>query len=180
MVQAVSERIAVPPDRRGQVGRGQLALGAVVTGGAVLLAARLAQAYSPAPTNPDVRFYWKRLRKPDMQPPDWAFGIWGPLYAMLAVSGLRVWNARRGRERTRALLLWGGMQVLDVLWLWLGFGRRERGAMALESGTAIASAAAYVASARQVDRVASGLAVPHLAWLAFAALLSEELWRKNR
>lgn len=180
MDQGVLERIAVPPNRRGQVGRGRLAAGAVVIGGAVLLAAGLARAYSPAPDNPGVRSYWKRLRKPDMQPPDWAFGVWGPLYAMLTLSGLRVWNARPGRERTRALLLWGGMQALDVLWLWLGFGRRERGAMALESGTAIANAAAYVAAARRVDRIAADLAVPHLAWLAFAALLSEELWRKNR
>ena len=180
MGQGVLERIAVPPDRRGRVGGGQVALGAVVIGGAVLLAERLARAYSPAPTNPGVRRYWKRLRKPNMQPPDWAFGIWGPLYAMLAISGLRVWNARPGWERTQALLLWGGMQALDVLWLWLGFGRRERGAMALESGTAIANAAAYVAAARRVDRIAADLAVPHLAWLAFAALLSEELWRKNR
>ena len=180
MDQGVLERIVVPPDRRGQVGGGHLAAGVVAIGGAVLLAARLAGAYSPAPTNPGVRLYWKRLRKPDMQPPDWAFGIWGPLYAMLAISGLRVWNARPGWERTQALLLWGGMQALDVLWLWLGFGRRERGAMALESGTAIANAAAYVAAARRVDRVAANLAVPHLAWLAFAALLSEELWRKNR
>ena len=42
------------------------------------------------------------------------------------------------------------------------------------------NAAAYVETARKVDRPAAWLAVPYAAWIGFAALLSEELWRRNR
>jgi tryptophan-rich sensory protein len=37
-----------------------------------------------------------------------------------------------------------------------------------------------VDAARRVDGPSSALSAPYLAWIAFAGLLSEELWRLNR
>ena len=50
----------------------------------------------------------------------------------------------------------------------------------IDERTVIANAGAYAAAARRVDPVAAGLALPYVAWACFAALLSEELWRRNR
>jgi tryptophan-rich sensory protein len=174
-------RVAAPATRRRPLGGGELALGLAVVGGSVLASALAAARVSPSPTNPEIRRYYKRLEKPPFNPPDGAFAIWGPLYAALIVSGVRIWNAPRGPARTRALTHWFGIQALDVLWLWLGFGRpRARGAMALESVATVANGAAYVDAARRVDGPAGWLAAPYVAWVGFAALLSEELWRRNR
>lgn len=172
--------MVVPAGRRGDVGTKELAVAVAACGGAVLASGLIARAYAPAPTNPRVRRYWNRLEKPPFQPPDWAFAIWGPLYLMLTVSGVRVWTSPRGPARSRALLHWFGIQALDPLWLYLGFGARRRGAMTAEAAATVANAAAYVEAARRVDRPAAWLGVPHLAWIGFAALLSEELWRRNR
>lgn len=173
--------MAVPAGRRRKVGAGELAVAVAACGGAVLVSGLVAGAYTPAPANPRVRRYWNRLEKPPFQPPDWAFGIWGPLYLMLVLSGVRVWlSPRGGPARGRALAHWFGIQALDALWVYLGFGERRRGAMATEAVATVANAAAYVEAARHVDRPAAWLGVPHLAWVGFAALLSEELWRRNR
>jgi tryptophan-rich sensory protein len=154
--------------------------GLAVTGGAVLASALVAGRFSPSPGRSRIRRDYERLDKPPFNPPDQAFAIWGPLYALLTVSGLRVWNAPRGKARTRALTHFFGIQVLNALWMVLGFGLQRRGAMAVESAVTVLNAAAYADAARRVDRTAGWLAVPHLAWVGFAALLSEELWRRNR
>ena len=52
--------------------------------------------------------------------------------------------------------------------------------MAAEAAVTVLNAAAHADAARRVDRTASLLAVPYAAWVGFAALLSEELWRRNR
>jgi tryptophan-rich sensory protein len=171
------QRVAAPPGRR--VDRGGLLTGLGVLGGAICASALVSAIFSPAPGNQPERRFYERLDKPAFTPPDPAFAIWGPLYAALLLSGLRIWNAPPGADRDRALAHWFGIQGLNALWLWLGFGQRRLDAMTLEGGVTVANAAAYVATADRVDRPAALLGLPYLAWIAFAALLSEELWRRN-
>lgn len=172
--------VAVPARQRRRIGGGELAIGLALTGGAVIASALVSGRYSPSPGNSRIRRDYRRLDKPPFNPPDWVFGIWGPLFAALSVSGLRVWNAPRGTDRTRALAHWFGIQALNAIWMVIGFGWRRRGAMAVEAAATVANAAAYLDAARRVDRTAAWLAAPYLPWVAFAALLSEELWRRNR
>jgi tryptophan-rich sensory protein len=160
--------------------RGDPLLGALLLGGALLASGLLSALYSPAPLNGRIRRDYERLDKPPFTPPDWAFGIWGPLWTALAVAGWRLWRAPYSPARSQALLHWFGAQGLNVAWLWLGFGRRRRGAMTLESAVSVGNAAALAASARKVDPAASALTLPYLAWLGFAGLLSYSLWRRNQ
>lgn len=183
MANDLVQRVAAPPSRRRgkPLGMGELGLGLLVTGGAVLASALVSAKHSPAPIHPGVYARYKLLRKPSYTPPDWAFGgVWPPLYLLLTASGWRVWNAPRGPQRTRALAHWFGIQGLNALWLYLGFRRRERGAMTAESVVTVANAVAYAEAAARLDRPAAALSLPYAAWVGFAALLSEELWRRNR
>ena len=61
-----------------------------------------------------------------------------------------------------------------------GLRQRRRGAATLEAALTTVNAVAYLDAARRVDRPAAWLAAPYAAWIGFAALLSEELWRRNR
>jgi len=173
-------RIALVPRQAGRVSDGDLATALAVCGGAVLASALLAARWSPSPAHGAIRRDYERLDKPPFNPPDAAFAVWGPLYAALTVSGARIWNAPPGRARTRALAHWFGIQGLNAFWMWLGFGRRLRGAATLEAVATVANAGAYLAAAQRVDAPAAWLAAPYAAWIGFAALLSEELWRRNR
>jgi translocator protein len=42
-----------------------------------------------------------------------------------------------------------------------------------------ATGAAYVASAWRVDRPAAAVGIPFVAWLGFATLLAERVWKRN-
>jgi tryptophan-rich sensory protein len=153
--------------------------GALALGGALLASGVLSALWSPAPINPRIRRDYKRLDKPGFTPPDWAFGIWGPLWAGLAVAGWRLWRAPPGAGRSQALLHWFAAQGLNAAWLWLGFDRRQRGAMAAESVISVGNAAALAVASRRVDRTAAALTLPYLGWISFAALLSLSIWRRN-
>ncbi|WP_372620092.1 TspO/MBR family protein [Falsiroseomonas sp.] len=160
--------------------RGDSVLGAILLGGALVFSAALSARYSPAPIHPRRWAYYRRLAKPAFTPPDYAFAVWGPLWLALAVAGWRLWRAPKSRARSRALLHWFAAQALNPVWLWLGFRRRNRGAMALEGAGAVANAVALADAARRTDSMAGVLSLPYLAWIGFAGLLSEELWRLNR
>lgn len=179
MTGSLVQSLAKPAGRR-PISDRDLALGLAVTAGTVLASALVAGRYSPSPNHPRIRWNYKRLEKPPFNPPDKAFVVWLPLYGALTLSGWRVWNAPHGPARNRALGHWFGIQALNALWVWLGFGRRARGAATVEAVVTVANAVAYVDAARRVDRPAAALAVPYAGWIGFAALLSEELWRRNR
>jgi tryptophan-rich sensory protein len=151
----------------------------VLIGGALVASAALSARYAPSPLRPRTYAQYKRLKKPGFTPPDPAFGVWGPVWAGLGYAAWRLWNSEPGPDRDRALAHWFAGRGLDVLWLWLGFRRRARGAMAVESLLTIANAAAGADAARRVDGTAAALCLPYLAWISFAGLLSEELWRLN-
>jgi tryptophan-rich sensory protein len=44
----------------------------------------------------------------------------------------------------------------------------------------VATGATYVMAAAKVDRPAAAMGVPFVAWLGFATLLAERIWRDNQ
>jgi benzodiazapine receptor len=128
----------------------------------------------------DSAWYNVKLEKPPFQPPREVFApVWTALYALMTASVARVYEARRSRERTRALTLWGAQLALNAGWSAIFFGaRRPRLALA-ELGGLLATIGAYVHQARVVDRRAARLMLPYLGWTAFAAVLNEEIVRRN-
>jgi len=172
--------VVVPQGRASRVSDGDVATAVAVSAGAVLISALLAARWSPGPGHGAITRQYRRLEKAPFNPPDWAFGVWGPLYLGLTVAGARLWNAPQGPARTRALGHWFGIQGLNALWMWLGFRKGQRGAAAVEAAVTVVNAAAFVDAAREVDRPAAWLGGVYAGWVSFAALLAEELWRRNR
>jgi tryptophan-rich sensory protein len=61
----------------------------------------------------------------------------------------------------------------------LAFGRRRLWAATADSALLCAVMANYASLARRVDRAAAALAVPEIAWTAFATVLSAAVAMKN-
>lgn len=152
-----------------------VALGAfaAITAGAVYAGARSTrEAVSQG--------WYKRLRKPPFQPPREAFApVWTALYALIAVSGWRIWGSPAGAERSRALGLWFVQLGLNAAWSHLFFGRRQLKAAAVENGALLGSIVAYTVAASRVDRKAPWLMAPYLGWVSFANVLSADIARRN-
>jgi translocator protein len=124
--------------------------------------------------------WYQQLDKPDFTPPDRVFPVvWTTLYALIAWSGWRVWNAAPSRHRTAALRLWLSQLAANAKWSKLFFSQHRlmgslADALALE-GTIFA----YISHSRKVDRAAAGAFVPYAAWVAFVIVLNAEIARRN-
>ena len=151
-----------------------LAVGTVV---AALLAGKRA---NPGPDHPRTQRWYKRLEKPGFTPPTPAYPVaWTAIEASLAYGGYRLLRAEPSPERSKALALWTLNQVGIGGWSEVFFGYRAPGWGTLASAGLGISAVTYVAVATQTDKVAAGLGLPLVAWVTFATLLSEEIWRRN-
>ena len=132
------------------------------------------------PGRGETREWYDALEKPSFNPPDFIFApVWTTLYVLIAISGYRVWSSDAGRERTHALALWGAQLTLNAAWSPLFFGAKKPALALADLLMMLATIASYTAAARKVDKPAAWLMSPYLAWVAFAALLNEEIVRLN-
>jgi tryptophan-rich sensory protein len=124
--------------------------------------------------------WYQRLDKPPFTPPDAVFPIvWAVLYCLMALSGWRVWRHRGSPERAAALRLWVSQLVSNAEWTRLFFGEHLP-TWSLANILSLQSVViGYILEARKVDKAAAALFVPYAAWIAFAALLNEEIVRRN-
>jgi len=126
------------------------------------------------------RGWYRWLRKSSLNPPDRVFApVWTALYGLNALSAARVYRAEPSSDRSRALALWGTQQTLNAAWSPLFFGQHRPRAALANIGLMWAAIAAYLLTARKVDRLSSGLVVPYLGWVSFAAFLNAQVVRKN-
>jgi len=151
-----------------------------VAGGVMAVSALIGRRYSPEPSHPDIDRWYHDLDKPSYTPPDPVFGgVWPVLQVLLAIGGYRLLRAAPGCDRDTALALWLFNAAMIGGWTKIFFGERSLAGGSLAAGGMLASGAAYVEFARRVDGLAGAAGVPFAAWLAFATLLSEEVWRRN-
>ena len=147
-------------------------------GAAAAAAGLFGARYSPRDAR--TKLWYSRLDKPGFTPPEYVYPIvWTSLYALMAVSGWRVWNAEDSPERSRALRLWAGQLTSNAEWTKLFFGLHQpRWAVAdvIALETMIAK---YIATTSKVDRTAAMCFVPYAAWVAFATVLNVEIARRN-
>ncbi|MBY0301187.1 MAG: tryptophan-rich sensory protein [Sphingomonas ginsenosidimutans] len=169
-------------DRRDTVAAGGLTrLAALAAVGAVLGASAIVgRRNAPDRAHPGIRRWYRRLDKPGYTPPGAAFGaVWPVLETGLAVGGYRLLRRPAGGARNVAVGLWLVNTAMVGGWTQLFFREKRLGASAAASGAMVATGAAYVATAAKVDRPAAAVALPFVAWLGFATLLSERIWRDN-
>ena len=127
------------------------------------------------------RVWYALLRKPRFNPPKAAFPVvWTALDGALAIGAYRLARQPSTPERNRALGLFAANVAMITGWSKLFFGRHDLGAAAVGSAAIAATATAYVAAARPVDKPAAASAVPLVAWVGFATVLSTAIWRMNR
>jgi len=151
---------------------------AVVAVGSVLAAAVLGARNGPQ--RPMTALWYARLRKPSYTPPGPAIGAaWGTLELLLAGTGYRLLQSPRSEARSAAVGSWALTLVGLAGYPWLFFRRKQLGSSTVASASMLAAALGTVAAAREVDRPAAAMTLPLTAWLSFATLLSEELWRRN-
>jgi benzodiazapine receptor len=163
-------------------GRGRsahhIATGAALVTGAVALSALIAATHAPTRSNAAIKADYDKLKQPGFKPPEKTFAaVWPPLFLLLTVSGLRVWNAPASPERSKALGLWGAVQGLNAAWMALGPTRLP--AQTATAALSLGASLAYAREAAKVDKVSAELVTPFLGWITFANVLTGEVFRLN-
>ena len=125
--------------------------------------------------------WYRNLRKPRLQPPDWLFGpAWTIILGLAAWSAVIAWNAAdTPGERARVVLLFGANAVAHALWSPLFFRLRRPDWALVEVVFLWASLVALVIGLWPISSFASQLIWPYLLWVSFAAWLNWAIVRLN-
>jgi benzodiazapine receptor len=155
-------------------------LAASIVGGALAAAALVGRRYSPNESHPRTERWYRELDKPGFTPPDSAFGlVWPVLEGFLAVGGYRLLREPPSAARNAAVALWAANVAMIAGWPKLFFGERSPTAGFGAATAQLVAGLAYLEAARRVDGVSAAAGVPYVAWLAFADVIAEEVWRRN-
>jgi tryptophan-rich sensory protein len=130
-------------------------------------------AIGSAVTLPKIPGWYASLAKPAFSPPNQVFGpVWTTLYVLMAVAAWRV-GRRHGKPNRRSALAWWAAQLaLNAAWSPLFFGL-ERPDWAMAVIVLLLAVLVWTAwRIYAVDRVASALLWPYLAWVVFASALN--------
>jgi tryptophan-rich sensory protein len=126
--------------------------------------------------------WYRALRKPSWQPPDWLFGpAWTIILGLAAWSAVIAWNAADGPvERRAVVILFATNAVAHFLWSPIFFKMRRPDWALIEVVFLWASLVALVVGLWPISEKASLLIVPYLLWVSFAAWLNWAIVRLNR
>jgi len=120
--------------------------------------------------------WYPALSKPLFQPPPQVFPIvWTILYVAIAVAGAMIYLSAQSRARSIALTAWFAQLGFNAAWSELFFRHRRPDLALIDIVALLLSILVFGLAAKKVDERAFRLFVPYLFWVAFAALLNEEI-----
>ncbi len=126
--------------------------------------------------------WYRDLRKPSWNPPDWLFGpAWTIILGLAAWSGVLAWTtAPDAASHLLIGALFGINIVLHMLWSPLFFNMRRPDWALIEIPFLWLSIAALMVAVASYSTLAPLLLLPYLLWVAFAAILNVAIVRLNR
>ena len=154
---------------------------AVVYGAAQGLSTWVARYAQGRGTRPQ----YEQFERPAFAPPGAVFPVvWSVLNLTTATSAWLVWRAGEAGPgtppRRQAVLQWWALAVIVRSgYVPLAFGSRRLWAATADSALLCSVMVRYASVARRVDQTAAALAVPEIAWTAFATVLSAAVAGKN-
>ena len=125
--------------------------------------------------------WYRNLKKPSWQPPDWLFGpAWTLILGLAAWAAILAWDgAVSNADRTAIILLYSINFICHLLWSPLFFTLKRPDWSLIEVVFLWASVLALCIGLRPFSVLASWLVVPYFIWVSFAAVLNLFIVRLN-
>ena len=132
-------------------------------------------------TTPAIPTWYAGLIKPSFSPPNYLFGpVWTLLYILMAVSFYLIWSKKKDKKIKSALKLFGIQLFLNAIWSPVFFGAKNLFlALIIIIFMWIFILKTILAYAK-IDKKASYLLYPYLAWVSFATVLNFSVWFLNK
>ena len=127
--------------------------------------------------------WYTSLIEPSFTPPSWLFApVWTTLYLLIATSAYRITTKSTHKINSLvplAIALWSLQLALNVIWTPIFSGAQNLEIAFYYIIALWAVIIAYIFISWQIDRWASLIMVPYLAWVSFASVLNYYYWQLN-
>ena len=124
--------------------------------------------------------WYRALRKPTWNPPDWLFGpAWTIILGLAAWSGVLAWTRAAPAAHPAILILFGCNIVLHMLWSPLFFNFQRPDWALIEVPFLWCSIVALMLGLARFGQACVWLLLPYLLWVGFAAVLNLTIVRMN-
>ncbi|MCE2989689.1 MAG: TspO/MBR family protein [Burkholderiales bacterium] len=129
----------------------------------------------------DVGPWYRALRKPWFQPPDWLFApAWTVIYGCTVVAAVGAWTATPESGRGVLLAAYVVNVVLNAAWSVLFFRMKRPDWALLEVAMLWMSIVSLIFLSWGQSRTAALWLIPYIVWVSFAAWLNLAIVRLNR
>lgn len=125
--------------------------------------------------------WYRKLRKPSWQPPDWLFGpAWTVILGLAGWAAVLGWEAAADDAQRQAVVtVFAVNGLFHLLWSPLFFKARRPDWALVEVVFLWASLVAMIAVLAPLSATAAWMIAPYLAWVSFAAFLNLTIVRLN-
>lgn len=133
-------------------------------------------------TQISINDWYPTLKKPFFNPPNWVFApVWTTLYVLMGISGGIVWNeiSKQPEIVKKGLLFFIFQLVLNLIWSYLFFGLKNILLASIEVVLLWLFIYETIVVFKKINRKASLLLIPYLAWVGFASILTISIYILN-
>ena len=126
--------------------------------------------------------WYRDIKRPAWNPPNWVFGpVWTTLYLLMGVALYLVWKGRgRSPAKSRAIALWSMQLAANFLWSFLFFNQHLIGWALADLLLLWVLILLTIFAFARISRTAAWLLVPYISWVTFAGILNYSIWMLNR
>ncbi|KAL3269509.1 hypothetical protein HHI36_008575 [Cryptolaemus montrouzieri] len=133
-------------------------------------------------TRKNLRPWYENLKKPDVRPPNWAFGpVWTALYSGIGYASYLVYKEGSGFDGPAKLplILYGTNLIANWAWTPIFFGAKDLKLALYEINLITATAIGTGYMFFKIKPLAGYIFIPYIAWLGLATWLNYSIARDN-
>jgi len=134
-------------------------------------------------TQSSIKTWYPTIEKPIFNPPNWVFApVWTMLFILMGIAAGLVWNKLESNKELvkKGLLFFTIQLLLNALWSYLFFGLNNILLALIEIILLWLVIYETYHIFKQIDKKASYLLIPYLAWVGFATILTGSIFWLNR
>ena len=133
-------------------------------------------------TRSSITTWYPTLEKPFFNPPNWIFApVWTLLYILMGVSAGLIWDKIASQKELvkKGLLLFSIQLILNAFWSILFFGWNNILLSLIEIILLFLFIFETYLTFKKLDKTASLLLLPYMAWVLFASILTASIYFLN-
>lgn len=126
-------------------------------------------------TQSSITTWYPTIEKPVFNPPNWIFApVWTLLFIMMGVSAGLIWDKITNQKELvkKGLLFFTVQLALNALWSYLFFGLHNVLLASIEIVILLLVIFETYLIFKKIDKKASYLLIPYMAWVSFATILT--------